>query len=402
MKSNKLTPFRLLTIAVIFIGATTAWSILGNSISMRTTGLSSSSGNSVSHIWGPSQEQVQPVAWYLSPTGEKGIRKIQPSLSDVEVSLNYVPKKKGLIWHRTYDVHFNGSYEISNPTPIDQTIYVNFKLPSNEASYQNFSFELGEKSAQRQTPRGNNITQATTIPSGESATLKVSYQTRGTNEWKYLLSHASRLQNFKLTLKTNFPDIDFPEGTGSPGEREQNPDDGGWSLLWDYPDVIHPQSIGMAMPKALNAGPVAARISYFAPISLLFFFSVLIILGAVKGMNLHPVNYFFIAAGFFAFQLLFAYLVDLFPLHLSFMIASLTSVILVIGYLRTIGGKALVKIALPAQIAYLILFSYSFFFDGLSGITITIGAVATLALLMINTAKTDWGLLFHRDPGPSS
>jgi len=35
-----------------------------------------------------------------------------------------------------------------------------------------------------------------------------------------------------------------------------------------------------------------------------------------------------------------------------------------------------------AQFAYMILFSYSFFFEGLTGLTITIGAIVTLALLM--------------------
>ena len=158
----------------------------------------------------------------------------------------------------------------------------------------------------------------------------------------------------------------------------------------------------MAMPKALNAGPVAQRISFFAPVSLLFFFAVLLIMGCVKGINLHPMNYFFIASGFFAFQLLFAYLVDLLPLHLSFMIAAIVSLLLVIGYLRAVAGKELVKIALPAQLAYLVLFSYSFFFDGLSGITITIGAIATLALLMINTARMDWSALFGKKPGPNA
>ena len=160
-----------------------------------------------------------------------------------------------------------------------------------------------------------------------------------------------RIQNFKLALETDFQEIDFPEGTSSPSEREEA--GGGWSFVWNYPDVIHPQSIGMAMPKALNAGPVAQRISFFAPVSLLFFFAVLLIMGCVKGINLHPVNYFFIAAGFFAFQLLFAYLVDLLPLHLSFGIAAVVSLVLVIGYLRAVAGKAMVRIALPAQVAYL-------------------------------------------------
>lgn len=51
-------------------------------------------------------------------------------------------------------------------------------------------------------------------------------------------------------------------------------------------------------------------------------------------------------------------------------------------------------IALPAQLAYLIVFSASFFIDGLTGITLTALSVATLALLMFLTARTDWRCFF--------
>ena len=42
----------------------------------------------------------------------------------------------------------------------------------------------------------------------------------------------------------------------------------------------------------------------------------------------------------------------------------------------------------------MVLFSYSFFFEGLTGLTITIGAIMTLALLMITTAKVNWAEKF--------
>ncbi|YCM46626.1 inner membrane CreD family protein [Verrucomicrobiaceae bacterium 227] len=399
MKTSNLTPFRLAAIALIFICTTVAWIVLGQAISSRTQHSSAASCAAVDEGWGPAQGQEQPTIWYLSPTGEKGRRVIQPSMSDIKVALNYEPKKKGLLWHRTYGIDFSGHYEIPNPTPISQTIYVSFPLPSWTSSYQGFAFTLGEQGTENQIPRDGRITQAVTIPAGGSVPLMVSYQTRGSDLWNYRLREVPRIRNFKLALETDFQEIDFPDGTSSPSVREEA--DGGWSFVWDYPDVIHPQSIGMAMPKALNAGPVAQRISFFAPVSLLFFFAVLLIMGCVKGINLHPVNYFFIASGFFAFQLLFAYLVDLLPLHLSFVIAAVVSVVLVIGYLRAVAGKELVKIALPAQLAYLVLFSYSFFFDGLSGITITIGAIATLALLMINTARMDWSSIFGKKPRPN-
>ena len=58
------------------------------------------------------------------------------------------------------------------------------------------------------------------------------------------------------------------------------------------------------------------------------------------------------------------------------------------------AGKELMKIALPAQLIYMTLFSYSFFFDGISGLCIAISSVATLAVLMKATARTDWESVF--------
>jgi hypothetical protein len=63
-----------------------------------------------------------------------------------------------------------------------------------------------------------------------------------------------------------------------------------------------------------------------------------------------------------------------------------------------VAGPAFGWIASAAQFAYLVLFSYSFFFDGLTGVTITIGAIATLALLMMFTAKVNWTAKFSGAP----
>jgi hypothetical protein len=134
--------------------------------------------------------------------------------------------------------------------------------------------------------------------------------------------------------------------------------------------------------------------TFFAPVSLLFFFAVLVIVAIQRRTDLHPMNYFFLAAGCFAFQLLFAYLVDLLPLLPSFLLAAAVSLALVNGYLWRAAGGAFALISAGAQFAYMVLFSYSFFFDGLTGITITVGAIATLALLMAFTARVNWNAAF--------
>jgi len=64
--------------------------------------------------------------------------------------------------------------------------------------------------------------------------------------------------------------------------------------------------------------------------------------------------------------------------------------------LAGVAGWRFALLGAAAHFAFLVLFSYSFFHEGLSGITITVGAVATLAMLMALTAKTDWNATFNR------
>ncbi len=396
-KSYKLTVAGIFAIGFIFVCSLVAWVILGGAVHQRTADSTSRLGEAVANTWGSEQTQLHPQAWYQQPTGGDGGRRIiVPSYSDIEVSLDYDPKPKGLIWYRTYQADFQAKYEFPNPTPISQTIYVQFQLPGGKSSFHNFSFQLGDENVANASPVDGKFTKAVTVPAKSTVPLKVSYSVRGLDRWNYSLGGAERIRNFQLRMSTNFHQIDFPQGSGSATERTRT--DNGWQLVWNYPDVIGPQPVAMDMPKQLNAGPVAARMSFFAPVSLLFFFAVLLILGSVRNSGLHPMHYFLLAAGCFSFQLLFAYMVDRMPIHLAFIIAGFVSLVMVSGYIHAVAGSRLSAIALPAQIAYMVLFSYTFFFDGLTGLTIAIGSVITLAILMLATARVDWDEKFRRKP----
>lgn len=390
-----------LIFSLLIVGCTgVAWFILGTATKLRASGSSEAMVREVAGVWGPALVQEHPQAWFATPNAPGGRAVVLPAKSAVEVRLDSEPKRRGLWWHRTYAAHFAADYTFTNPTRIPQTLFVTFPLPADTAGLHGFEFRLGGEGEAAAAPaaRDGVIQRAVEVPAGGSVPLHVAYQTRGTDSWQYRFRDPRRIAGFGLAMRTNFEEINFPVGTGSPGRRVL--DGGGWSLTWDYPDVLSAPAIGMDMPKLLNAGPVASRIAFFAPVSLLFFVTVVLLVGGLKGIALHPMHVFFVAAGFFAFHLLFAYLVDLVSLQLAFVIAALVSLVLVCGYLRAVGGRLLFKVALPAQFAYLVLFSFSFFFDGLTGITIAVGAVVTLGLLMVLTARVDWSLVFGRGPRP--
>lgn len=383
-----MTLTRLIAIGGIIVCTAVGWFILGTSVLVRSGVSLTHCGPEVTGGWGPVMIQPHPVIYYNSPGSENGRHPIQPSQSDVSVELRYEPKKKGLLWYRTYLVDFHGDYSLQNPTQITQTIYVRFEFPATNASYSDFSFVIDGNAATGNNKTAEGITEAVTLAPGQIAKFSVAYKSRGTDRWGYTFGDTSRIRNFRLAMTTDFAEFDFPAGTGSATERARTSN--GWHFVWSYPDVINAQAIAMVMPSVANPGPIASRISFFAPVSLLFFFAVLVIIGMVWKISLHPMNYFFLAAGCFAFQLLFAYLVDLIPLALAFVISAAVSLALVSAYLFAAVGRRFAQLGAVAQLAYMVLFSYSFFFEGLTGLTITVGAIITLALLMITTAKVNW------------
>lgn len=390
----------LIASLAIIACTTLAWFLLGAALSMRTGESSATLQREVSGVWGPALTQDHPQAWFETPNAPGGKAQVLPSSSQVNVGLVSEPKRRGLLWHRTYEVDVKADYVFTNPTKIPQTFYISYPLPADSAGLHGFEFRLGDADSPGPAAPGQagGVTRAILLAAAGSVTLHTGYRTRGTDTWSYHFPDNRRISGFKLTLRTNFADISFPVGTGSPGQRALAGE--GYTLVWDYPDVLAAPAIGMDMPKRLNAGPVAARIAFFAPVSLLFFITIVLLIGAMKGTPLHPMHVFFISAGFFAFHLLFAYLVDLLPLLPSFLIAATTSLLLVCGYLKAVGGAGLFQIALPAQAVYLVLFSASFFIDGLTGITLSVLAVVTLALLMFLTARIDWKTFFTRKPPP--
>lgn len=394
-----MTVKRLFAIVFILVCTAFGWIVLGTSLTLRTATSSGALRGAVSDLWGPPMTQPHPEVSYASPSSPGGRKRLPPERSDVDVRIRYEPKRKGLSWHRTYQADFRGSYLITNPTPITQTFYVRFQFPAEAASYTDFSFALNGVASTANPNVAEGLTEAVTLAPGGSAPLEVTYRTRGTDHWIYSFGDTSRVRNFRLTMHTDFTEIDFPVGTSS-ADSPRPREDGGYRLSWEYPDRIGAQAIGMAMPNVLNPGPVAARITFFAPVSLLFFFSVLLLTATVRGVSLHPMHFFFLAAGFFAFHLLFAYTVDLLPLHFAFALSAAISIALVSGYLSAVAGPSFGRIAATAQLAYMVLFSYSFFFDGLTGITITVGAIITLALLMFTTARVDWAAKFTAPPRP--
>ncbi len=413
-----MTTTRLIAIGVIYLLATLGWLALGTSIVARTGQFDSQLEQEVARLWGGHHRQIAPtvtverlreVTEEKATPGQNGgppiltttthtvadLSAVRLRQSRIKVDLDLQQRQKGLLWYDTYAVAFTAHYAARNPDGEPRTMAVELHFPSSEAIYDGFIFTVNGQQAPAASDLSHGLVTRVVVPGNGEVAIDVRYRSRGLDDWTYAFvdSGVVETSDFALTMDTNFLKVDFPSGSLSPSQKL--PRDGGWTLGWSFSDLVTGQRIALDLPNRINPGPLAARLTAFAPVSLFFFLVVLVILSVLGGLSLHPMNYAFLSASFFAFHLLLAYLVDHISIHAAFVLSSVVSVALVVSYLRVVAGtRFAIARAGVAQFVFLILFSYAFFFEGYTGLTVTVGAIATLFVLMQATARVDWGAVF--------
>ena len=344
---------RLLAVAFIFFGTSVAWAVLGGTILSRTNDSDSRLRGRVQSVWGVPQTQRAPQAVYLVPVttqetieenGKKrivektmtGRRPYPPASSNATATLALEHRRKGLLWYSTYKVDFQGDYEFHNPFGTRHTTHLTLPFPAASALYDGLTFVIDGKPTVPNID-GEKAWVEMELAAGQTTKLQVAYRSQGLDSWACSFGDkVNPVEKFRLRVNTNFKDIDFADNTLAPGAKRETGN--GWQLDWNYSNLLSGYQIALTIPAKLQPGPLASGISFFAPVSLFFFFFVIFILTTTRGIDMHPMNYFFLAAAFFAFHLLLAYLVDHLDISAAFAISALVSVALVASYLRLVIG----------------------------------------------------------------
>lgn len=374
--------------------------MIGQALGARTSESDSTQRERLSSLWGSSQTQVAPrVFSRVALQKDKELLVFIPIRSSrIDVGLNVEQRRKGLLWYNMYDVNFAGRYVVRNDSTSPHLV-VQLPLPSTGGSYIDLAFRVGGRLIDNANALNADRVEFYLDP-GQSTTIDVGYRSRGMDSWTYDFkadqsgaTSVESVRDFAMTMTTNFDAIDFPTQSLPPTVETRSGD--GWRLQWKYQSLVTSDSIGMVIPYPLQPGPLAERITFWAPVALLFYFFVMLLITTLRGIDLHPVNYFFLAAAFFAFHLLLAYLVDRIALEAAFAICSIVSMFLTISYLRLVAGLRFAAVESGvAQFIYLVLFSYALFDEGWSGLTITIGAIVTLFVAMQLTGRIRWSERF--------
>jgi hypothetical protein len=415
---------RIIAIAVVYLIAAAGWVFLGGTIVTRTNTQDATLKREVGQLWGVPLEQRAPAASLVieraaaesqvvngkvevkAASSQPAVEKLDVPIvqNDIRVGLELDQRQKGLLWYSTYRVRFSANYVFENFHDRGGELNLSFTLPATNSLYDEFKFEVDGKQIKTHPQNGGALLAKVACEPRSRHSLAVNYLSNGMDSFSYRFGDGmSEVRNFSLVATTNFDGHDHPANTVSPTTKERA--GAGWQLTWSYTDLISGNGIGIEMPQRINPGPMAARISYFAPVSLGFFFFLIFIISMLRGVVIHPMNYFFIAASFFAFHLLLAYLVDHISIHSAFVLCSMVSIILVVSYMRVVVGNrfAFFETAL-AQVIYLIGFSYAFFFEGFTGLAVAIGAIITLFVVMQMTARINWEekiQIGNRNPQPA-
>lgn len=414
-----ITIGRILAIIVVFAGACAAWGILGATTSSRTTSQNARLGSEVQSLWGQEQRQSAPTLgfrWKTSRIVErteesenKRMRLVRETVWDdhgksvqlgstlVSTDIHLDQRLKGLLWYSLYDVVFDGKWSYVHAEPHAGTLDLKFAFPVPDAMYDDFRFVVdGHDFAHELRPDGGALSLSMPVAPGQKVDLAVHYRSRGRDAWTYSPGEGvANLRDFKLAIRCDFVDIDYPAGALSPSSRHK--DDKGWTLAWEFREALTGKNMGLVMPERIQPGELANHLTSTAPVSLLLFFILLLVLSVRQNLDIHPANYLAIAGAFFSFHLLFAYGVDHLNIGGAFTVASAASIIMVTSYMRLVVSPrfAFREVAL-AQLVYQIGFSLAHFAAGYTGLTISVLATLTLFLTMMMTGRIRWSQVFGK------
>ncbi|MDI6752031.1 MAG: hypothetical protein QME07_04145, partial [bacterium] len=216
---------RVIPIIFIFVCTSIAWIILGSVTTLRTYSQDVKLKGMVGQLWGTIQKQKAPYVYYQTKT-EKEIKttrgaetimekKVEitdhPVLldnSDITVGLKLDHRKKGLLWYSTYRVIYSGKYRIVNSLNENRDIFFNYTFPAPEGVYDNFYFVVDGEKVKEIQPTSGKILKKISFDPGEVKNIEIAYESQGIDEWWYIFgADVSQIQNFKLTMVTDFNKI---------------------------------------------------------------------------------------------------------------------------------------------------------------------------------------------------
>lgn len=417
--------FRIFAYMAITLFACVAWGTLGGITSSRQSEQSHEMYQESSALWGPAYTLQPPtlnLTWEETVETKKKVAKSDGSseedvttytqevrhsdgtLDSQHVSgvIHHEPRRKGLIWLPFYSIDIDSAFRLTNPTDktVDATLSWDPDLDSR--SIENLSLVINGQSQPIEMSHTGKMVHHTRLEPGESLECELSFETKGSADFRYLPPSNTVQRDLRVDLTTDFLDIDFPTGTKSPLTKTKQGK--GWTLVWEYETLMGVgDGFGMTVPVPMQIGEAVSRIAFAAPWALILFIAITLTFALMRQANFHPMHLLLIISAFFSFNLVLSYVSDWVTLPWGFLISALISVGLVISYcLPALGRDMTLKVIAPGQLIYLLGFALVSLLDGARGLGITLLGTLTLLAIMQLTKRVDWNNVFSKAPSVAS
>jgi hypothetical protein len=417
---------RIAALVAIVAATSMAWLILAGIMSDRSSTQDGRLSTEVAELWGAPlvqwapalaferqewRDEVQPARLpngqpMLDPNGQPVQETVRvPHVveepvaldsTDATANMSLDQRRKGLIWFSLYDLAFDARYAYVHDDDRAGTLILRFHFPQADGFYDDFHLTIDGQERWDAVPTNGVVEVRLPVEARQTVSFGIAYRTRGRDSFMYRPvpdASVGQVKDLSLTMSTDFGGFDFPPGAMSPTTRTQQA--GKHHLTWDFDRLITGRAIGLSTPQHIQAGPLAAAMSLSAPLSLALYTMWIYVLGLLKRIDIHPMNHLMLAAAFFAFHLLFSYTADHLAVEVAFGLSAAVSLVLTTTYLRLVAGArfAMIEAGL-AQILYLFGFSLAHFFEGWTGLTVTVLGIATLFAMMQLTGRIRWSEVF--------
>jgi hypothetical protein len=405
---------RLAALFLIFVVTSIAWLVLGGVTVTRALDAPSRLRGEVDALWGRPLALEAPTVRATWETVERrrpepGSAEAGRGVPDVEVRVPHEAappfdstrgtlrvhedvRRKGLVWYPLFEASVDLAWTVTSPAPQAGSLTIAWPFPDPTGDYDDLELVVdGLARPDALDAAGDRL--RVTVPTAPGQVHAISLRVRARGRDALSLRGApggvGDLRDFDVTVSTDFGDVDFPAEALSPSSHEATDD--GRALRWRFDHMVTGKVIGVVVPCPVQPGELAASMAFSAPISLGLFMVWIVVLGVLRGVDVHPMNHAMLAASFFAFHLLFAYSADWMPVEAAFALSAAVSVALVVTYLaRVVSPRFAFIEAGAAQGVYLVGFALAHFWEGLTGLTLTVLGVATLGALMQLTAHVRW------------
>ncbi|MGE0492333.1 MAG: inner membrane CreD family protein [Vulcanimicrobiota bacterium] len=367
---------RYTTLFLIYLLASFAWVMLGLRLQARHQGQDARLRAAVADLWGASHRQEGPTL--MHPEGK--VLALDSTRATVELALEY--RRKGMLWYSTYRVNFDAKYQLECPVEGGR---FHFPLPARGGMYSDFSLAVDGQPVEGQLADSVLVLP---VPKGKHE-VEVRLSSQGLDSWSYQFRKGSPTRSLDLVMHTNFTGVDFPDGTVSPVSQKSYQN--GLELKWSYAKLLTGATIGVELPHRSNPGPRLISLCLWAPVGLLLFLGLTTVFAMVDRVDIQPLHYFLLVAGFFSFHLLLVYLGDVVNLAWAFGLAGAASSFVCVSYARRVTGSPFAyKRAAPALALSLVTFSLAFLSEAYRGLLLVVLLVVCLHVVMQVTAGFDW------------